>query len=307
LAVSQAFSRVQALRTVGLTERKLRQWERLGLLAPLQDYTFPDLVALRTLVRLSSKRLPPRRIARILDDIRSRWSEVKNPLSDVQLTAEGRKIRVRIGEITAEAESGQMLLDFADAQANRLVELPPERLNVKSRERKRQEAERWFQKGVELEQYEERLDEAVKSYEIALALDPQLTAAMVNIGTIYFSARHLDKAEKYYRMAVTSNPRYALALFNLGNINDERSNFDEALKYYLAALEVDPRYADAHYNVALLYQGRGEALKAMQHWRAYLQLDHSSPWTDVARRELRKLYQATVVSGQRPTSTSSAP
>ena len=71
------------------------------------------------------------------------------------------------------------------------------------------------------------------------------------------------------------------------------------MTHYMAALKLDPQYADAHYNVALLNQANGDTLKAMHHWRTYLRLDPASHWTDLAKRELQKLYQSTVLPGSR--------
>ena len=55
----EAFTRAQALRAVGLTDKQVKQWERSGLVDPLPGYAFSDLAALRTLARLKSKKLPP--------------------------------------------------------------------------------------------------------------------------------------------------------------------------------------------------------------------------------------------------------
>ncbi|HLW75942.1 MAG TPA: tetratricopeptide repeat protein, partial [Bryobacteraceae bacterium] len=62
-----------------------------------------------------------------------------------------------------------------------------------------------------------------------------------------------------------------------------------------SALRISPNYADAHYNIALLYQGSNQPMKAVQHWRTYLKLDPHSHWANIARRELSKLREATVV------------
>jgi hypothetical protein len=36
-------------------------------------------------------------------------------------------------------------------------------------------------------------------------------------------------------------------------------------------------------------------LKAVQHWQNYLKLDRSGPWADIARRQLERLRQNTVI------------
>ena len=100
-------------------------------------------------------------------------------------------------------------------------------------------------------------------------------------------------------MALDVDSEYALAHFNLANLYDERNQRDLALRHYLAALKIHPNYADAHYNIALLYQACGQALKAVRHWKVYLKLDPNSDWAIIARRELDKLRESTIVRGAR--------
>jgi Tfp pilus assembly protein PilF len=97
--------------------------------------------------------------------------------------------------------------------------------------------------------------------------------------------------------ALEVDPSYALAHFDLANLYDERSDQEKALQHYEAALKISPNYADAHYNIALLYQVSNQPMKAVRHWRAYLKLDPHSHWGNIARRELAKLRESTVVPG----------
>jgi tetratricopeptide (TPR) repeat protein len=80
---------------------------------------------------------------------------------------------------------------------------------------------------------------------------------------------------------------------------DERGERVQALAHYEAALRISPNYADAHYNLALLYQGSNQPMKAVRHWTAYLKLDPSSHWSAIARRELAKLRETTILPGLR--------
>jgi tetratricopeptide (TPR) repeat protein len=100
-------------------------------------------------------------------------------------------------------------------------------------------------------------------------------------------------------MALEVDNDYALAHFNLANLYDERNQRDRALVHYLAALKAHPNYADAHYNLALLFQASGQTLKAVRHWKMYLKLDPASEWAIIARRELDKLRESTIVRGAR--------
>ena len=87
----------------------------------------------------------------------------------------------------------------------------------------------------------------------------------------------------------------ASALKELGNAAYKSRQFDKALEHYGTALKLNPQYADAHYNVALLCEQMGDFLQATRHWKAYLKVDGSSSWASVARRQLEKLRQITVV------------
>jgi predicted TPR repeat methyltransferase len=67
------------------------------------------------------------------------------------------------------------------------------------------------------------------------------------------------------------------------------------MDHYRRALHLNPQYADAHFNLALLCERAGESLKAVHHWKCYLKLDNSGQWAEIARRQLDRLRQATVI------------
>jgi len=296
----QEYSREQVLRLVGLTERQLRRWEEKGLVRPRSAYEFPDLIALQALARLRAKGVPLKKVQQAVSAIKEKMRDVEDPLRQLRVYAEGNRIRVQAGPHHMEPESGQLLLNFDEGELDRLVSFPREPADKRRREaarRRHREADNWFQKGLELEQTGGPIEQVMDAYRVAAALDPQMAAAHLNLGTIHFTMRQLDNAERYYRKAIEANPNYAMAHFNMGNLYDERGDRDAARKHYLAALRLDSDYADAHYNLALLYQATGQLLSAVRHWQAYLKLDRSGQWAEIARRELEKLYAATVVRG----------
>jgi tetratricopeptide (TPR) repeat protein len=168
-----------------------------------------------------------------------------------------------------------------------------------TRQKRRQDAEQWFEKGLDLEQTGAPMDDIIAAYRKAIEIDPASAGALVNLGTVYFNSRNWREAERYYRAALEIDPEYALAHFNLGNLFDEKGDRAAALAHYESALRIHPGYADAHYNVALLYQATGQNLKAVRHWKLYLKVDPGSSWANIARRELAKLRDATIVGGTR--------
>jgi tetratricopeptide (TPR) repeat protein len=297
-AAKQAYSREEARRLLDISERQLKSWEGQKLVEPALEYGFPELLALRTLVKLRQNKVAPLQIKRALAALREKLRHIENPLTELKLYTDGKKIRVEVGGHAMDAESGQLLLNFDQVELSRLLEFPEKDPKAIERDQ-RMIAERWFNRGLELEQSGAPVTEVIAAYEKAIELDPKSAGALVNLGTIHFNSRNWADAERYYRQALQVDPEYALAHFDLANLYDDRGDRMKAMAHYESALRISPNYADAHYNLALLYQGSNQAMKAVYHWNAYLKLDPSSHWSKIARRELEKLRDATLLPGSR--------
>jgi len=297
----EAYTREEVRHLLGISERQIRSWERQSFVITLESYKFSDLLALRTLLGLRKNKIPAAKIRRALAALRERLREVADPLTELKIYSEGKNIRVQFQGTKMEPVSGQLVLDFDQAEIEKLLSFPQRNgADEKSEaQKKRREAELWFEKGLELEQVGASLADIIRAYEQALELDPVSTGALVNLGTVYFNARAFRDAERYYRKALEVDPHYALAHFNLGNLFDEKGERDKALGHYLEALQAHANYADAHYNIALVYQSMGHTMKAVHHWQAYLKVDPNSSWAAIARRELSKLRDSAIVRGPR--------
>jgi tetratricopeptide (TPR) repeat protein len=301
-STKQAYSREDMCRRLGVSERQLRSWEKQDFVASSGTYTFSDILALRTLMALRESKIPTSQIRKAVDAVRRRLRDVRNPLHELKIYSQGKKIEVQFEGQRMEPISGQLLLDFDEAEIAKLLSFPGPasgKSDAGGKEKSRHEAEHWFEKGLELEQTGAPMEKIVEAYQQAADIDPGSAGALVNLGTVYFNARDLREAERHYRRALEVDPEYALAHFNLGNLFDERGDRAVALSHYQSALRVHPNYADAHYNVALLYQSTGQPLKAVRHWKLYLKLDPNSSWAAIARRELTKLKESTIVHGSR--------
>jgi len=289
-------SRERVRRLLGVTEQKLRSWESLNLVKRCDAYTFADLAKLRKISDISSKRISSARLKKLMNVVALREG-VEDPLSEFRISAtDYGDVYLEVAGQTSDAKSGQILLDFdAKPRPSGTTMAFPTTVSASNQDtKKRHEAEQWFERGLVLEQSGAAEAEVRAAYEKAIALDPQSTGALVNLGTLFFNARQHAKAEKCYKRAVEVDPAYALAHFNLGNLYDERGD-TKALHHYTEALRLNPGYPDAHYNLALLFQSRGQSMQAVPHWRAYLKLDPRSHWADIARRELGKLKDAAIV------------
>ena len=278
-------------RQFGLTERQLQSWERLDLIPAAQSYSFSDLIAIQTLAKLRESRIPARQISRAMASLRSKLEGVRQPLSEVRIVADHRKITVRIAGQRMEAITGQILLDFDAEDAGGVKRFP----GRKDSSAALMASETWFEKGLSLEETGAPVEESIEAYQKAIEFNPAAAGALVNLGTIYYRMRQFAEAERYYRQAIQAGGGYSLAEFNLGNLYDEQNRIRDAFIHYKRALSLDPQYADAHFNLALLCERTGDALKAVHHWKAYLKLDSSGQWAEIARRQLERLRQATLV------------
>ena len=305
----QSWSREDILRVLSITERQLSSWEKQELIPKLNTYAFGEMVALRTLAKMREGRVPAERIRRSVASLRSKLKGIGNPLTELKVFVDGKRISVQLAGQKMDSISGQLLLDFDANEIKRLLAFPCEPAAAsaaRATRTQRAEGERWFQKGLDLEQAGASGDEIVAAYKKAVELDPGSAGAMVNLGTIFFTSRDWTRAEKYYQQAVDADPAYALAHFNLGNLHDERNDRVKARHHYEEALRLRENYSDAHYNLALLHQSDGHFMKAVHHWKTYLKLDPSSTWSAIARRELEKLRRVTVVQGARGAGTDPA-
>ncbi len=286
----EEYSRADIRRQFGVTERQLRNWEESHLIAASETYTFSDLIALQTIVKLREQRIPVRRIGQAIQSLRSKLDWIKEPLSELRIVSDGRNINVHVAGQKFEAISGQILLDFEAASLGGIRSFP----DHKSAANRLRESETWFQKGLELEETGAPVEDAIAAYRKVLEFNPAAAGALVNLGTIFYRQRKFAEAEKFYVDAIAADPEYALAQFNLGNLFDEQGRVDEALEHYRQALTLNANYADAHFNLALLCERTGDALKAVRHWKAYLKLDSSGQWAEIARKQLERLRQAVI-------------
>jgi tetratricopeptide (TPR) repeat protein len=288
----QEYAREDVRRMLGISEQQLRGWERQGLVRDPAAFSFKDLIGLRTLLKLRENRISTQRIGLAVASLK-KVIGVEHPLSELRFQAEGRRLAVQVAGQRMEPITGQILFDFETVEQRGVRSFPTEpAVNRANMER---EAEFWFQHGLELEERSAPIDETIEAYQKSVHLNPHAAGAWVNLGTIHYRLRRYRDAEKFYARALEADPAYPLAHFNLGNLHDEEGRLDKADESYSQALRLNPQYADAHFNLALLCERRNEMLKAVHHWKTYLKLDPSSSWAAVARRQLQKLRDATVI------------
>jgi len=284
------YARAEVCRMVDVSERQLKSWEKLGFVNPSASFGFSDIIALKTLKRLRDLDIPSKKIQLALSSLRRSLKEIEQPLSQLKITAEGRRLAVHVAGHKMEPISGQLLLDFDASEIEKLRAFPGESRRGQAPDEV--QSEFWFQRGLALEETGAPASDAALAYRKAIEANPRASGALVNLGTLLFRMRKLKEAESFYTRAVEADPSYPLAQFNLGNLYDEQGNADAARKYYLNAIRLNPRYADAYFNLALLCERNNDILQAIGYWQTYLKLDSTSSWARAARKQLDRLKRA---------------
>jgi Tfp pilus assembly protein PilF len=111
-----------------------------------------------------------------------------------------------------------------------------------------------------------RFEDALASYGQALAVRPGYAEALNNRGNTLRELRRFEDALASYEQALVVWPDYADALNNRGIILHELKRFEDALASYERALAARPGYAEAHFNLALLQLLLGDFENG---WREY--------------------------------------
>ncbi len=283
------YSRADLLRILHITPRQLINWERVGLVAFAEAYSFSDLLEIKKVRDLCAMSVRPAVIRQSLDAMRKQASGVEKPLREAAAWSTGNhRVAFRHQGRLLEPIAGQFLMDFSERE-NVLTSTPVPKSEPSPREN---EVAVWFARGIALEEDPNTQPDAISAYHQVLAIEPAHAAAHINLGTLYYNRQDFALAEKHYRHAIEADPRYSLAYFDLGNVLDETGRVQEAISTYKTALQLAPTYADAHYNLALAYEKIREPRKALKHWQAYTKLDTAGAWSVHARSQIKRILQA---------------
>jgi tetratricopeptide (TPR) repeat protein len=228
------------------------------------QFSFQDLIVLRTAQSLAAANVPRQRITRSVKELRRHLPEVM-PLSGLSICAVGNRVVVREGASRWQVESGQYLLAFDGDPADGSLSVIERKPAAPAAS-----ADDWFSRGVALEH--EDAQAAIAAYEKAVATDPARLDARINLGRLLHETGLLARAEHAYREALTACGSDPLLLFNLGVLLEDLDRTQEARESYEKALRGDPNLADCHYNLALLCRRLGKPREAIRHMSEYRRL-----------------------------------
>lgn len=256
----QTFSTRAAARIIAVSPHRIRYWVKHRLVGPVARrgrryrFAFHDLL----LMRLTKELLPTRRhlepVQRCLARLHA-LLDSSRPLTALKLVNDDGCIVVREGALRFEAESGQLLLDFAPAAPGKIEErFGPARVQERFDEAKRIADEDPLK--------------ALQLYADVLGREPGNFEAHMQVAALLEDKGDLGGALRHLLGAATILPTSAEAHLKLGLAYRKREEFEAAARSLLRAIECDPLSIDAHRNLAEIYERLGRPREALRHMSA---------------------------------------
>jgi tetratricopeptide (TPR) repeat protein len=282
--LAQRYTRREVGRILGVNPSRLRYWERLQLVRPQarwgeRFYNFGDLVALRTLQRLTDNRIPARRVRRAVNLIGQQFGESEFPLQELRFLEQGRDLLVIPPGATRPFSPLKQQWAFPFDSSIR-----PAKLHAMTGPT----PEELFQSALDCETRPELLPQAVEKYRQVLQLTPEWVDAHINLGVALYQMGRADEARAEFLSAVQLDPLNGISRYNLGCVLEEQGEIDQAIEHLRRAVRALPAHADVHFNLALAYEKRGERRLAREQWVLYLRHAPNGAWAEQARAHLRQ-------------------
>ena len=134
-----------------------------------------------------------------------------------------------------------------------------------------QSAEQFLERGMALEQ-QGLVEQALRCYEAAIGLVPELARAHFNRGNILLYRGDAHNALDAYTKAVQYKPGSAGAHFNLGAAYAQLDRLQDAVSAYQQAIALKPDFADAHFGLGCALEELGQYEQAGLCYRRILEL-----------------------------------
>jgi tetratricopeptide (TPR) repeat protein len=242
-------------------------------------YSFGDLVALRTVKRLTECKIPARRVRLAVSLTEQQFGAEPRPLQEHCIQQHGREVLV--------VPPGTPM-PFNPIRRQWVFPFEPSQVPAKLRSMVGRTPEQLFEVAVDYEASPETIPEAIEMYERIVNLAPDWIEAHINLGVAYYQTGQISSARDAFRVAVELDPLNGIARYNLGCTLEEIGEVDEAVEHLRRAARAMPAHADVHFNLALAYEKRGERRFAREQWLLYLRYAPSGPWADQARARLKQ-------------------
>jgi tetratricopeptide (TPR) repeat protein len=129
----------------------------------------------------------------------------------------------------------------------------------------------------------DEIDNAIASYERALATDAELTELNAPLGVLYYQKGEIAKAEIYLQKAIAASPDNAETQKYFGILRFKQDRDQEALTALQRSVELDPNDSDAHYYLGSVLDRLNRDSEAIAAYQKSLQLNpnFADAWFDL--------------------------
>jgi len=292
-------------RILAVQESRLRYWMQVGFVGPTVRkggrfyYTFCDLVAVKAAKDLLAAEIPLQRVRKAVESLKKVLPADTHPASRLRLCSDGNTIVALADDIAFEPIGGQVVMAFnlptfgehiSEVLAMPRVDpsAPQEITDSPTEANGGTTAYRMF---VEACAAEDRGDTqtAEHLFRQAIDLEPNMSAALTNLGNLVYRQGEVEEARRLYERALDHDPAQPEARYNLANTLEDLGEIELAVAELRKVCAAAPDFADAHYNLGLMLAQLGGTAQAKQHLERYLELDTQSDWANHAREYLAQV------------------
>jgi tetratricopeptide (TPR) repeat protein len=302
-------------RILALQEARLRYWMQTGFVGPTVRkggrfyYTFCDLVAVKSAKDLLAADIPLQKARKAVEALRKVLPNDTHPTSRLRVCSDGETIVALQDDIAFQPVSGQVVMAFnlptfgehiaqvlsmprvdpanPTSQTSNSSGAPEEIRDNPTEANGGTTAYRHF---IEACAAEDRGESTLAEhlFRQAIDLEPNMAAALTNLGNLVYRQGEADEARRLYERALEHDPSQPEARYNLANLLEDLGETDAAVTELRKVCAVAPDFADAHYNLGIMLVQLGGEAQARQHLQRYLELDASSDWATQARSYLEQ-------------------
>jgi tetratricopeptide (TPR) repeat protein len=308
-------------RILAVQESRLRYWMQTGFVGPTVRkggrfyYTFCDLVAVKAAKDLTEAGMPLQKVRKNVESLKKALPGDTHPASRLRVCSDGETIVALADDVAFQPIGGQVVMAFtvpsfgehvAEVLALPRVAPSPEAraaavaaaaaaadpsaapAPIEDSPTEANGGTTAYRHFVEACAAEDRGDSELAEhlFRQAIDLEPNMAAALTNLGNLIYRGGELEEARRLYERALEHDPLQPEARYNLGNLLEDLGETDLAIAELRRVCATAPEFADAHYNLGLMLAQVGGTAQARQHLERYLELDAGSDWAGHARSYL---------------------